>query len=70
MENPKSNPCFSPKSPPRSTDLESTRFYASQYRAAGTNLRKFGASFGNGTVIAPAQNLYQKEATGMESPKL
>ena len=51
----KFNPCFSATSPPRSTDLQSTLFHASQYRAAGTNLRKFEATFGHGTVIAPTQ---------------
>ena len=66
----KCNPCFSAKSPPRSTDLQSTRFSASPYKAACTNSGKFGATFGHGTVIAPTQYLYQKEATGMESPKM
>ena len=65
----KCNPCFSAKSPPRSTDLQSTRFSASPYKAACTNSGKFGATFGHGTVIAPTQYLYQKETTGMESQK-
>ena len=66
----KCNPCFSAKSPPRSTDLQSTRFHASPYRAADTNLRKFRATFDHGAVFAPKQCLCQKEATGMESSKI
>ena len=70
MESPKCNPCFSAKSPPRSTDLQNTRFHASPYKAARTNLRKFGTTFGHGTVIAPTKYIYQKQETGMENPKV
>ena len=31
---------------------------------------KFGSTFRHGTVVAPKQCWYQKEATGMESPKM
>ena len=43
---------------------------SSQYRAKNGNLWKFGSTFFHGTVFAPKQCLYQKEATGMESPKM
>ena len=33
-------------------------------------LRKVGASFRRGTVFAPIQSTYEKEATGMENPKM
>ena len=66
----KCNPCFGKISPPRSTDLQSTRFEAARYRADSANLRKLGATFRLRTVFAPMQYLYEKEATGMESPKM
>ena len=34
------------------------------------NFRNFGATFYHGTVFAPMQSLYCKEATVVESPKL
>ena len=64
------NPCFGAISPPRSTDLQSTRFQAARYRADSANLRKLGVTFRLGTVFAPMQYLYEKEATGMESTKM
>ena len=51
-------------------EWQSTQFYPSQYRAENGNLRKCGSTFCHGTVFAPKQRLYQKEATGMESPKM
>ena len=42
----------------------------SQYRTENGNLRNSGSTFSHGTVFAPKQCLYQKEATGMESPKM
>ena len=42
----------------------------SRYRAANENLRKLGWTYRHGTVFAPRQYLYQKEATGMESPEM
>ena len=47
-----------------------TRFHSVPYRADSTNLREFGAKFRHGTVYAPMQCLYQKEAKGMLSPKV
>ena len=40
-----------------------------QYKAENGDLRNFGSTFRHGTMFAPKQSLYQKEATGMESPK-
>ena len=50
--------------------LQTTPSQISQYRAENGNLRKYGSTFCHGTVFAPKQCLYQKEATGMESPKM
>ena len=50
--------------------LQMTPSQESQYRAENKILRKSGSTFSHGTVFAPKQCLYQKEATGMESPKI
>ena len=50
--------------------LQTTPSDVSQYRAENGNLKKSGSTFRHGTVFAPKQCLYQKEATGMESPKM
>ena len=50
--------------------LQTTPSHLSQYRAENGNLRKFGSTFCHGTVFAPKHCLYQKEAIGMESPKM
>ena len=44
--------------------------YVSLYRAEKGNLWRCGSIFCNGTVFTPMQCLYQKEASGMESPKM
>ena len=49
---------------------KSTPFHGVQYRAQNGNMRKFGSINPHGTAFAPKQWLYQKEATGMESPKM
>ena len=46
-------PCFSAKSPPRGTGLQSTRFHSASNRADSANLRDFGATFRHCTVFAP-----------------
>ena len=61
----KCNPCFGAKSQLRNTSLHTTRFHSAGCRADSTNLREFGATFHHGTVFAPMQCLYQKEAKGM-----
>ena len=66
----KCNPCFGAESPPRSTRLQTTRFHAAPYGTVGANLRKVGTFFRRGTVFAPIQSTYKKEATRMENPKM
>ena len=53
-----------------SAGLQTTPSQVSQYRAKNGNLRKSGSTFCHGTVFAPKQCLYQKQATGMESLKM
>ena len=50
--------------------LQTTPSHVSQYRAENGNLRNSGSTFTHGTVFTPKQCLYQKEATGMDSPKM
>ena len=49
---------------------QSTPFHGGYYRARNGNMRNFGPTNPHGTAFAPKQWLYQKEATGMESPKM
>ena len=46
------------------------RLMGGQYRAQNVNMRNFGPTNPHGTAFAPKQQLYQKEVTGMESPKM
>ena len=46
---------------------QTTPCHGVQYRVHQGNMRNFGPSNTHGTVSAPMQWLYQKEATGMES---
>ena len=41
-----------------------------RYRAKTGKLRKLGETYRFGTVFAPRQYLYQKEATGMEGQEM
>ena len=66
----KCNPCIGAESPPRSTRLQTTRFHAAPYGTVGANMRKVGTFFRRGTVFAPIQSTYKKEATRMENPKM
>ena len=66
----KCNPCFGAESPPRSTRLQTTRFHAAPYGTVSANLRKVGTLLRRGTVFAPIQSTYGREATGMENPKM
>ena len=50
--------------------LQSTSFHGGLYRPPNGNMRNFGLTNPHGTAFAPMQWLYQKEATGMESPKM
>ena len=49
---------------------QTTPSQGSQYRPGNGNLRKLGWTYCHGTVFAPKQCLYQKEATGMERPEM
>ena len=40
------------------------------YRSQNENLHKLGWTYRHGTMFAPRQCLYQKKATGMESPEM
>ena len=66
----KCNPCFGAESPLRSTGLQTTRFDAASYGAVSASLRKLGASFRRGTVFESIQSTCEKEATGVENPKM
>ena len=52
------------------TGPQTTPSNVRQYRAENGNLGKFGPTVRHGTVFAPKQCLYQKEARAMESPKM
>ena len=47
--------------------VQTSRFYLAPYRADNGNLRKFGVTYRYGTMFAPKECLYQKEAMWMES---
>ena len=49
---------------------QSTPFHGGLYRDKNENMRNFGPINPHGIAFAPKQWLYQKESTGMESPKL
>ena len=51
-------------------ELQTTPSQVTQYWAENEDLEKYGSTFRHGTMFAPIQCLYQKEATGMESPKM
>ena len=44
--------------------------HVSQYGAENRNLGKSGSTFRHGTMFASKQCLYEKEGSGMESPKM
>ena len=50
--------------------LQNTPSRLMRYRAKTGKLRKLGGTNRHGTVFAPRQYLYQKEATGMERPEM
>ena len=53
-------------------DRQTTPSHRGRYRAENKNLHKLWRTYRHGTVFAPRQYLYLKEATGMEleSPKM
>ena len=67
MENPKMQSLFWCRKP---TSQYGPANFAAPYRTVSANFPKVGASFHRGTVFAPTQSTYEKEATGMENPKM
>ena len=57
---------FGAKNPITCADRQTTPSQGGRYRPENGNLRKLGWTYRHGTVFAPRQYLYQKEATGME----
>ena len=55
---------------PTSAGPQTTPFLRGQYRAQNRNMRNFGPTNPHGTAFTRKQWLYQKEATGIESPKI
>ena len=49
---------------------QSTPSRGRQYRAQNIKFGKLGRTYGHGSVLAPRKYLYQKESTGMETPKI
>ena len=49
---------------------QSTSSQESRYRPENGNKRKLGWTYRHGTMFAPRQYLYQKEATGIERPEI
>ena len=58
------------KTPLPSVGRQTTPSQGSLYRPENGNLRKFGCTYHHGTVFAPRQCLYQKEAMCMERPEI
>ena len=63
-------PLVSAETPPTCVCRESIPSQESRYRAENGNLRKLGWTYPHGTVFAPRQCLYQKEATAMEGTEM
>ena len=47
-----------------------TLFHGGQYRVGNGNMRIFGPTYRRGTALSQEECLHQKEATGMENPKM
>ena len=58
------------KTVPSVTDPQTTYSHAAPYKADIENVRQFWDCNPHGTVLAPNQCLYQKEATGVGNPKM
>ena len=50
--------------------LQTTPSHVRRYKAKNGIFRKFWSTFYHGTMFAPKQSLYQKEAASMKRPKL
>ena len=66
----KCNPLVGVKTALTCTGRKTIPSHVSQYMTENGNLRKSGSTFRQYTVFAPKQCLYQKEATGMEIPRM
>ena len=60
----------SAKTAPTGTGQQTNPCHVAPYWVNNRNCQNFGATFSNGTVFAPMQSLYLKEATDVESPKM
>ena len=58
------------KTPPTCAGLQTTLFHVWRYGAENGNMLNFVPTNPHCTAFAPKQCLYQKETTGMESPKM
>ena len=65
----KCNLLVSAKTALTGTGQQTTPCLAAPYWVSNRNFQNFGATYRHGTVFAPMQCLYCKEATGVESPK-
>ena len=63
-------PLVGAKNPLSSAGSQTTPSQASRYRLENGNLRKLGWTSRHGTVFAPRQYFYQKEATNLERPEM
>ena len=70
MESPKLYTAVGGKIALSCTGLQTTPFHGCQHSAENGDLRKFGSTYPHGTAFPIKQCLYQKEATGMERPKM
>ena len=70
VESPKCNFLLGANTVQTVAGLQTTPCHAAPYRAGNGNFQKFGSTCCLGTVFAPKRCLYQKEATGVESPKI
>ena len=58
------------KTEPEVMGQQTTPCLAAPYWASNRNFEDFGATYRNGTILAPMQCLYCKETTGVESSKM
>ena len=70
MDTQKSVALVREKTPPTCAGLQTTRFHGGQYRVLNGNMRIFGPTYQRGTALSQEECLYQKEAMGMETPKM
>ena len=63
-------PLLGAKTPLTCAGRQTTPSQGIRYRPENGNLRKLGWTYRHGTVFAPREYLYQKEATGKERPEM